>query len=92
MRKNEILAEIEALGFIVEKSNTKRTSEYIFTHIVTKKEYRTYNTGYVRNIIDNYCGFKFSSCNVIYKNVSTELDRLEKILKYFKHIIQLKRL
>jgi hypothetical protein len=91
MTKKQILSEIKALGFIVEKSN-KRTSEYIFTHIETKKQYVTYKTGYVRFILDKYCGYEYKSCVVIYKDIATEIERLEKILKYFKHMIQLKRL
>ena len=83
---DKIIEAIKALGFInIDKSKYARTIEYCFEHRKTKKRYAVYKTGYVRSV-------NTITCQMIYSNISTQQDRLEKLLKYLTKIKRLKRI
>jgi len=80
MTVKQLLKAIEALNVKQVKNVQKRTCEYMFYDEKRNLRYATYKTGYVRFLHkEDY--EKYFISEKIYKNVETEKQRLEKLLK-----------
>jgi hypothetical protein len=82
--EEEIIADIEAFGFIRNLDKKIRTGEYVFTSPKTKKTYTTHTTGYVRVTIpaENYRGTEIIHLAPLTREFLHDLkDRLKLILR-----------
>jgi len=85
------ITAIEALGFKLISPKHSRTCEYMFQHISSDRyRYAVHTTNYVRYTCNKYT--KYYEPQMIYKNVMSTEERLQKLLKYLTKMKKLNRL
>lgn len=84
------IAAIQALGFKLISSKHSRTCEYMFEHVSNNKyRYATYSTNYVRYLTHEG---KYYTPQLVYKDVMTTQQRLDKLLIYLTKMKKYNRL